>query len=59
MLNISLLTAVVRPFRMNVDFDNFEIQNGGANADNAKFNELFDAPGGIVGFSLDFSQTAC
>ena len=56
MLNISLLTAVVRPFRMNVDFDNFEIQNA---ADDAKLNELFDAPGGIVGFSLDFSQTAC
>ena len=41
---------------MNVDFDNFEIQNNNADA---KFNELFDAPGGIVGFSLDFSQTAC
>jgi hypothetical protein len=52
-----LLTGVARPFRFNVDFDDFEdtIQ---ADA-NSRDNDILLAPGGIIGFSLDFTQLVC
>ena len=52
-----MLTGVARPFRFNVDFDDFE-DTTAANA-NANDNDVLLAPGGIIGFSLDFTQLAC
>ena len=52
-----MLTGVARPFRFNVDFNDFEDTDGtDAMADD---NDLGLAPGGIIGFSLDFTQLAC
>ena len=52
-----LFTGVARPFRFNVDFDDFEDTDGtDAMADD---NDLGLAPGGIIGFSLDFTQLVC
>ena len=52
-----LLTGIARPFRFNVDFDDFEDSEGTAAM--ANDNDLALAPGGIIGFSLDYTQLAC
>jgi len=51
------ICSVARPFRFNVDFDNFE-DTVGTDA-MANDNDLGLAPGGIIGFSLDFTQLVC
>ena len=59
-INVSLkklLTGIARPFRFNVDFDDFEDTVGTAAM--AGDNDLGLAPGGIIGFSLDYTQLAC
>ena len=52
-----MLTGVARPFRFNVDFDDIEDTDG--TAGDADDNDLQLAPGGIIGFSLDFTQLVC
>jgi len=49
--------SIARPFRFNVDFDDFEDTVGTAAM--AGDNDLGLAPGGIIGFSLDYTQLAC
>merc|ERR1711971_816728 len=49
--------SIARPFRFNVDFDDFEDSEGTAGM--ADDNDLALAPGGIIGFSLDYTQLAC
>jgi len=59
--SISVCT-VARPFRINVDFDSSEVEDAaaaGPPAAEADTNELALAPGGIIGFSLDFTQLNC
>lgn len=59
--SISVCT-VARPFRVNVDFDSSEVQDpaaAGPPAAEGERNELALAPGGIIGFSLDFTQLNC
>ena len=47
------------PFRLGVHFDDFELDGGtGADAMDA-LNEMSGAPGGIIGFKLQFSQVTC
>jgi len=50
--------SVARPFRFNVDFDDFE-DTVGTDANDDPNNDLGLAPGGIIGFSLDFTQLVC
>ena len=59
-INVSLkklLTGIARPFRFNVDFDDFEDTVTAKN--DASDNDILLAPGGIIGFSLDYTQLAC
>ena len=52
-----MLTGVARPFRFTVDFDDFE--DTVTAKGNAVDNDIQNAPGGIIGFSLDFTQLVC
>ena len=54
-----MLTGVARPFRFNVNFDEFEDTITDPAKNNAVDNDIQDAPGGIIGFSLDFTQLVC
>jgi len=49
--------SVARPFRFTVDFDDFE--DTVTAKGNAVDNDIQNAPGGIIGFSLDFTQLVC
>ena len=54
-----MLTGVARPFRFTVDFDDFEDTVEDVVDANSNDNDILLAPGGIIGFSLDFTQLAC
>ena len=45
----------MRPFRVTFKTDANEVAGAGA----AGTNEQFNAPGGIIGFQLSFSQISC
>ena len=49
----------MRPFRFAVDFDNTEDVTDDDSDGAGDDNDIFDAPGGIVGFYLSWLQKSC
>lgn len=54
--HLLIIAAVERPFRIDFKTDENEVTGGLVNAE---VDEEKDAPGGIIGFSLNFLQQAC
>jgi len=51
------ILAQTRPFRLSLKTDADEGSTG--TIDVANTNEQSEVPGGIIGFSLDYTQVAC